>query len=111
MKSDELLEKLLMLEYHQKILLRMVQGTALKFDWLIVKRGLSEEQINLFFEKCEKMSMDLEQQKAEGFLYFHPLFQEFSAALPSELEAQETISACIEQGLFLPLMLELKKYC
>jgi hypothetical protein len=111
MTINDIIEKMEMLEYHQKLLLNMVKGTNLKFDCLIVERSLTQKEASDILIFCEKLSKELQKQKAEGFVHFHPLYNEFQAAMQPKLGACEVIAACLEQGLFLPLMLELKKYC
>lgn len=52
----------------------------------------------------------MEQQKAEGYIHFHPLFEEFLLFLPSKLDAKKGIQACDSQKLFEPLFQELAKF-
>jgi hypothetical protein len=110
MKFEEITEKLKMLEFHQKLLLQMVDGTSLKFHYLMIEKALTQSEMDGILQYCEKMSKEFKKQKAEGFVYFHPLFNEFCSFLQPKLEAEEVISACLEQGLFIPLMQEFKKY-
>jgi hypothetical protein len=111
MTINDIIEKIEMLEYHQKLLLSMVKGTNLKFDCLIVEKSLTQKEASDILLFCEKMSIEMQKEKAEGFIHFHPLYNELQAVLQPKLDAYEVIAACLEQGLFLPLMLELKKYC
>ena len=110
MNYEEIMEKIKMLEFHQKLLMQMVEGTKLKFYYLMIEKSLTQSEMNRIFLFCEKMSIELKKQKAEGFVYFHPLFNEFHSFLQPKLEAEEVITACLEQGLYVPLMEELKKY-
>lgn len=110
MKFEEITEKIKMLEFHQNLLLQMVEGTSLKFYYLMIKKSLTQTEMDDILQFCENMSIELKKQKAEGFVYFHPLFNEFRSFLQPKLEAEEVIAACLEQGLFIPLMQELKKY-
>jgi hypothetical protein len=110
MKFEEITEKIKMLEFHQNLLMQMVEGTSLKFYYLMIEKALTQSEMYGILQFCEDMSMELKKQKAEGFVYFHPLFNEFRSFLHPKLEAEEVISACLEQGLFIPLMQELKKY-
>lgn len=110
MFEDELLERLKRLEYHQSLLLRMVGNSKAKFDMLVIERGLSERDVQVFYRNCEQLSMKLEEQKAEGFVYFHPLFNKFKEELHPRLQVENVIHACILQKIFLPLMDELKRY-
>ncbi|SEN11953.1 Protein of unknown function [Mesobacillus persicus] len=110
MKNEEIAEKIKMLEFHQKLLLKMVEGSSLKFYYLIIDRSLTEVEVTEFLQYCENLTVEFKKQKAEGFVYFHPLFDEFQLFLQPKMDAEEVIFACLEQGLFVPLMQELKKY-
>jgi hypothetical protein len=52
--------------------------------------------------------MILKEQKAEGYMYIHPLYKKISAIVQPKLQPEEVINACESQGLFLPLMTEFK---
>jgi len=110
MELQAIIEKLKMLEYHQSLLLKMNISTSEAFYKLIIEKSLSEEEVNQLYRKCEQLSIDYEEQKAEGFVYFHPLFQKFIQVLPPKLTVEEVIFACLKQGLYVPLMTEFKKY-
>ncbi|MEH7884554.1 DUF1878 family protein [Bacillus sp. JJ1609] len=110
MDYGKIIEKINMLEFHQKLLLKMVKGSKEHFYSLIIERGLTQQEVASILEACEKMSMHMEEQKAEGFMYFHPLYKKFSTVVQPKLQPEEVIKACESQGLFLPLMTELRKY-
>lgn len=110
MNERELLERIQLLEFHQRLLLKLVSNPKLDFYNLIVEKRLSEQEVQRFFKMCEEMVLKMEEQKAEGFVYFFPLFNEFSSSLPLTLHADEVIQACISQKLFAPIMLEFKNY-
>ena len=110
MDQRELLERIQLLEYHQKLLVKLVTNPKLCFNKLIIEKGISEQEVKNFFKLCEKMRKKMEEQKAEGFVYFNPLFEEFSTSLPLTLHPEEVIQACLSQNLFESLMLEFKKY-
>ncbi|WP_077211101.1 DUF1878 family protein [Bacillus dakarensis] len=110
MNDENLYDRLNKLEFHQSLLLRMIQNTDKHFFRLVVEKSLTEQEVTEFYKQCESMSKELEEQKAEGFVYFHPLYKKFSSELHPSLEAEEVIQACLCQKLFLPLMQELKKY-
>ncbi|WP_071396035.1 DUF1878 family protein [Bacillus tuaregi] len=106
-----LLERIKRLEYHQSLLLEMNQSTKHALYRFIIERGIGEKEAQKLFELCDELSMELEEQKAEGFVHFHPLFTKFTMKLHTGgLPAEDVIAACITQGLYLPLMTELKKY-
>ena len=110
MNEKMLFEKLQMLEYHQSLLLKMIKNTNDQFYKLVIEKSLSEQDVKQFYKQCEGLSKELEEQKAEGFVYFHPLYKRFTSRLHPNLQAEEVIQACLCQKLFLPLMQELKKY-
>jgi len=106
---DEIIKKLERLEYHQKLLINMLQYSNEPFTKLIVLKGLSEEEVCTFHSLCEELSNKLEEQKAEGFVYFNPLLDEFSNRLNPKLHVRETVEACYQQRLHVELMSEFIK--
>jgi len=110
MDLQAIVDKLNKLEYHQSLLLKMNRATTETFYKLIVEKSLSQEEVQQFYKSCESLSKVYEEQKAEGFVYFHPLFNKLTKKLHPALQTEETIKACIAQGIYLPLMTELKKY-
>lgn len=110
MTNEELLERILMLEYHQKLLLTLLSDSKSSFHKLVIKKSMKEKDVCVFFSLCEQLSKEMEEQKAEGFVYFHPLYQKFISRLHPNLQAEEVIRSCIAQQLYTPLMEELKKY-
>jgi hypothetical protein len=87
-----------------------VDNPHYEFYRLIIKHGLTKEEIDSFYFKCSQWSKKMEQQKAEGYIHFHPLFEEFLLFLPSKLDAKKGIQACDSQKLFEPLFQELAKF-
>jgi hypothetical protein len=110
MNEHKLLEKINILEYHQKLLLRLLNDPKLELYKLIIENGISELEARQFYSLCDKMNIKLEEQKAEGYVYFHPLFQELSLSLPTTLKIKDVINACLTQKIYLPLFQELEKY-
>jgi hypothetical protein len=110
MDMEDLLKRIKRLEYHQTLLIKMNQNSSQAFDKLIIEKSLGEEDVKEFHSLCEELNNEWEEQKAEGFVYFHPLLNKLTKKLHPELQAEETIEACITQGFFRPLMSELKKY-
>lgn len=110
MNQEVLVEKILKLEYHQRLLMRMLGKTDHPFFKLVIENSLREEDVDAFFKLCNQLSIDLAEQKAEGFVHFHPLFNKFKDGLHPNLRTEEVIQACITQQLFSSLMAEFKKY-
>ncbi|WP_066068346.1 DUF1878 family protein [Neobacillus soli] len=105
-----LLQRIKLLEYHQKLLLKLLGNPMLELYKLIIENGITEQEVEHFYTLCDKMSMEFEEQKAEGYVYFYPLFDELSASLPAKLDMKEVIKACLKQELFVPLFQEFEKY-
>ena len=110
MNENELLERINVLEYHQRLLLKMLNDPSLELYKLIIENGISEQEIEQFYSLCDNMSIKMEEQKAEGYVYFHPLFHELTVSLPSTLNVRDVINACLTQKLYLPLFQEMVKY-
>lgn len=110
MYERELLERIQLLEYHQSLLIKLVSNPKLDFYRLIIEKRISEKEVQRLFKLCEEMVRKMDEQKAEGFVYFYPLFTQFSTSLPLTLHADEVIQACLRQKMFAPLMLEFKNY-
>ncbi|MHC0036798.1 DUF1878 family protein [Pseudoneobacillus sp. C159] len=110
MAELEFLNELAVIRYHQRLIVQMLEKSDEQFYKLIIKYGLSEAEVHEFYQLCEKMNMELENQKAEGFVYFHPLYHQFKAKINPKLPAVEVIKACITQNIYLDLMHELIKY-
>jgi hypothetical protein len=107
---DELLKRIERLEYHQQLLIQLVDHTKKTFTKLIIQKNLGPEEVEEFHRLCEYLNKKMKEQKAEGFLYFHPLLKEFSEKVNKKLDVHETIECCLNEGLHLELMREFIKY-
>lgn len=101
---DDLKEWIKRLEYHQKLLMGMIQPTNKDFDLLIIQNGLTEREVEEFHLMCEVLLVEMERQKAENFVFHSPLFKQFTAMLNGKLQPQETIQACLKQNIHSELM-------
>jgi hypothetical protein len=110
MEDSEVLKELSILRYHQRLIVEMLDRSDKEFYKLVIYYGLSEVEVKEFFDLCERLNMELEAQKAEGFVYFHPLYRLFLERLNIKLSAKEVIHACISQKLYKTLMEELGNY-
>jgi len=108
--EEDLIKRIEKLEFYQELLLRLVNSSGKSFTRLIITQKLSREEVKEFHQLCDDLSIKLEEQKAEGFVYFLPLFKEFTQRLNKKLEAKATVFACLEEKLHVELMSELKKY-
>lgn len=110
MELDKLIKKIAKLEYHQSLLLQMLDESEKDFYKLVIKHSLSEKDVNEFFKLCDRLTLELEKQREEGFVNFHPLYDEFIKSIDLRLNGNEVIRACLRQKLYISLMEELKKY-
>ncbi|MEH7012758.1 DUF1878 family protein [Neobacillus niacini] len=106
----ELQSRVNLLEYHQKLLLKMLASPNLEFYRLVIENGISEQKVEAFDQLCENLNKKMEEQKAEGFINFHPLFSEFLYLLPEKLDTKKVVQACIKQHLHEALFREFNKY-
>lgn len=109
-EHDLLLHRINLLEFHQRLLVNLLNNPNNHFYRLIIENGVSEQEVNDFYQLCEKISMKLAEQKAEGYVYYHPLLNDLSVSLPANLRIEEVVKACLQQKLFEPLFQELQKY-
>lgn len=108
--NEDIREKLNRMEYHQSLLLQMITNSEDQFYKLVIEKQLNKADVEQFYTLCDKLSKELEKQKAEGFVHFDPLFDMFKLNLHPNLHAEEVIRACIVQKLYQPLMSQFKKY-
>jgi hypothetical protein len=109
-EHEILLQRIDLLEYHQKLLLMLLIDSKLELYKLVIENGITKQEIERFYFSCNEILIKLAKQKAEGYVYFYPLFDELSAALPVKLDMNEVINACLKQNLYLPLFQEFRKY-
>ncbi|MGD6801489.1 DUF1878 family protein [Rossellomorea vietnamensis] len=105
----DLLKRIEKIEFQQKLLMEMIPERGYEFYRLVIKKELTEEQVQEFYELCERLNIKCQEQKAEGFVFFAPLFKEFTEELNSRLTPQEVIHACAAQELYPFLMEQLKR--
>ena len=111
MGNEVFIEQINRLRYHQSLLLEMINTKMdMPFYQLVIEKFLSKQEVEQFYKLCDNLSMQLEEQKAEGFLNYQPLFDKFKLSLHPALTAKEVVHACLEQQMYLPLMNEFKKY-
>jgi hypothetical protein len=60
MNEHELLERINTLEYHQKLLLKLLNNPKLELYNLIIENGITEQEIGMFYSLCDKMIIKLE---------------------------------------------------
>lgn len=102
-------KKLEQLEFQQKLLMNMIEKRKYPFFELIIKKGLSESEVVSIYQLCDDLSLQYEEQKELGFVYFCSLLTTFAGMLTTKLTVNETICAMYNQDLYKPLMTKLKE--
>ncbi|MBS4171896.1 DUF1878 family protein [Bacillus sp. FJAT-49736] len=97
-------ERLKRMEFYQSLLIQMAQKEGFEFYHLIMENQLTKEDVTQFFELCEVLSHEYEEQKEDKFVFFSPLYEKFKERLHPKLQPNEVIKACINQGLYSKLM-------
>lgn len=97
-------ERLAKMEYHMELLLKQIRVNQYPFDVLVIECKLSREEVQELMRLCENLSIEMEKQKAEGFVTFAPLLTEFQMKLHPELPLKKTIYAMQAQRIFQSLM-------
>ena len=59
MNVQELLERILILEYHQKLLIKLINNPKLDFYKLIIEHGISEQETQKLFYLCDKLTIKM----------------------------------------------------
>lgn len=106
MSIEQRMEKL---EYYCSLMLDMIAPETKPFYTLVIRHGLTKEEVEHTLRLCEQLSEQYKQQKEEGFVIFTSLFHEFASALHPNLPLAETIDALKKQQLFVPLMTEFQR--
>lgn len=101
-------QRLERLEYYQKLMIDLVEGSKWPFHHLVMSRQLTEQEVNELFQLCENLTAQYKKQKAEGFISFTPLLHTFKQYLNPKLSSLEVIVAMEDEHLYVPLMTALK---
>jgi hypothetical protein len=97
-------ERLAKLEFHMELLLKHIRLDQYPFDALVIQNKVGRKEVLELMDLCEKLSIEMEKQKAEGFVTFAPLLTEFHQKLHPDLPLEKTIHAMKAQRLYEPLM-------
>jgi hypothetical protein len=106
---EELEDRIAKLEYHQSLLMEMIDESKKPFYHLVITANLTKEEVNEVINLFEYLSKEYEKQKAEGFTTFTPLLIHFAGMLHPNLPLEKTVDALLKQQMFVPLMEEFKK--
>lgn len=93
------------LEFHQELLLEMVDTDKFPFYYLIIKHKVSKQEVIDLLDLCEELNKKYEEQRENGFLHFTPLLVQYVGMLPSVLKPRESIVALRKQNYY-PLLME-----
>ncbi|ABO65944.1 MULTISPECIES: YhaI family protein [Geobacillus] len=105
---ESLEKRVAKLEFHQSLLMEMVDEAKKPFYSLIIRADLTKEEVDAFLSFCQELAEQYEQQKAEGLTIFTPLLVQFAGMLHPNLPLEQTVDAMLAQQMFVPLMTELK---
>ncbi|ADI27848.1 MULTISPECIES: YhaI family protein [Geobacillus] len=105
---ESLEKRVAKLEFHQSLLMEMIDETKKPFYSLIIRADLTKEEVDAFLAFCQELADQYEQQKAEGLTMFTPLLVQFAGMLHPNLPLEQTVDALLAQQMFVPLMTELK---
>lgn len=92
------------IEFYQKLLMKMIVENQYDFYKIIIEKQLQEKDVEEFYKLCENLCQEIEEQKADKFVFFSPLFKKFKEQLHPKLNPEEVIHACLKQNLFPDLM-------
>jgi hypothetical protein len=110
LEESEILKELSLIKYQQRLIVEMLKKSDEEFYKLIIKYELEEREVQEIYHLFDQLNLELEEQKAEGFVYFHPLYKQFSQHLNKKIAPVEVIHACLKQDIHVTLMKELEKY-
>ena len=106
---EDLKKRVELLEFQQRLLMKMLKDTDDQLYYLFIKKNLTKAEAERLVEYCEKMSKEFEKRKAEGFVTFSPLLCDLKKNLPPDIAPEELIAACLQQGVFVPFMQQMRK--
>ncbi len=106
---ESLEERMRKLEYHQRLLLNMVQANRYPFYQLVVEKDLTEGEVEEILSLCGMLNEEYERQAEEGYVSFVMLLTQFVGMLHPRLEPKETIESLYAQGIYKELMRRLKE--
>ncbi|MGE6261008.1 DUF1878 family protein [Heyndrickxia sporothermodurans] len=97
------------IEFHQKLLMKMIVENHFDFYKIIIEKQLREKEVEAFYKLCEQLNEEIEVQKEDHFVFFSPLYKKFKEELHPKLDPKEVVHACLKQNLFPELMEILSK--
>lgn len=104
---SSLQDKINMLEFHNHLLLKMIDGKKFPFYALIIQKGITKKEMDDVFTLCEEVNQRFEMQQENGLVDDKPLLLHFVGMLNPKLPVKETIIALYEQNHYPALMAKL----
>ncbi|WP_285767649.1 DUF1878 family protein [Peribacillus sp. SI8-4] len=102
-------EEIDILRFHQGLLLNLIRNPKARLDFLFVEKNFTKREAEELLELCDIMSKRYEIEKAEGYMNFQPLFNQFERKVNSKITTKECIDACLSQGLYVSFMREMDR--
>ncbi|MEX6700938.1 DUF1878 family protein [Peribacillus frigoritolerans] len=102
-------EEMEILRFHQRLLLNLIRNPEAKLDYLFVEKNFTKKEAEELLETCDILSKRYEIEKAEGYMNFRPLFNQFERKVNPKITTKECIDACISQGLYVSFMKEMER--
>ncbi len=106
---DSIEKRLETLEYYQTLFFQMIDKNAGPFFHLVIKNGLTKEEIEGIHAICQELQNQYEDQKAQGLVIYTDLLTQFAGQLHPKLNVDETVQALLKQSLYRELMEEFSK--
>ncbi|WP_260284559.1 YhaI family protein [Peribacillus aracenensis] len=102
-------EEIEILRFHQRLLLNLIRNPEAKLDYLFVEKNFTMKEAEELLETCDTLSKRYEIEKAEGYMNFRPLFNQFERNVNSKITIKECVDACLSQGLYVSFMREMDR--
>jgi hypothetical protein len=87
----------------------MIRNPEAKLDFLFVEKNFTKKEAEELLETCDTLSKRYEIEKAEGYMNFRPLFNQFERKVNPKITIKECIDACLSQGLYVSFMKEMDR--
>ncbi|MGE6379928.1 DUF1878 family protein [Peribacillus muralis] len=102
-------EEIDILRFHQGLLLNLIRNPKARLDFLLVEKNFTKKETEDLLELCDILSKRYEIEKAEGYMNFRPLFNQFERKVNPKITTKECIDACLSQGLYVSFMREMDR--
>ncbi|MFD2208423.1 DUF1878 family protein [Virgibacillus halophilus] len=79
--------------FHLQLLMNIIDFSRYPFTKMIIENRVGRQTYQDLMEKLYELEQQYQYQKEEGLLDYSSLLQEFTAHLPRQLTAEETLAA------------------